>query len=69
MSRYGQLYETAAGIRRQLLDLLPGELVGNYTPADAKRIVREVATRRIGLVDHLAATWEALEEEMKKEEG
>lgn len=69
MSRYGRLYEDASRVRRRLQDALPGLLVGNYTPADAKRIVREEATKSIGRIDQLADEWAAIEAEMAKEPG
>lgn len=65
MSRYGRLFEEASLIRRQLQNLLPGRLIGNYTPADARRIVRE-ENPLVGRVDQLASEWERLERKMKE---
>lgn len=69
MSRYGRLYEDASRVRRRLQDALPGLLVGNYTPYDAKRIVREEAAKLIDRVDQLANEWADIEAEMAKEPG
>lgn len=66
MSEYGRLYEAASRIRRRLEEALPGLLVGNYTPADAKRIVREEMTRRVSGVDQLADEWARFEEIMRE---
>jgi len=63
VSRYGQLFDEASRIRRQLEDLLSGRLTGNYTPADARRIVRE-PNPLVEQVDQLALDLERLEQEM-----
>ncbi len=66
MTRYGDLYEKASHIRRQLQALLPGRLTGNYTPDDARRFAREPAKSIVEQVDELAAEWERLERKMRE---
>lgn len=65
MSRYGQLFEEASMIRRRLVALLPGRLTGNYTSADARRIVRE-DNPLIDEVDKLSDEWDRIEEKMRE---
>lgn len=66
MSEYGRLYEQASVIHRQLQQLLPGSLVGNYTPADAKIKAREAMSRFVSQVDRLVDEWTALEKQMRE---
>ena len=67
MSRYGQLWEGAARVRRTLEEQLPGKLPHNYTPDDAMRVAREEATKLVARVDLLAEEWAYIEREMAKE--
>jgi hypothetical protein len=64
VTRYGDLYEKAAHIRRQLQALLPGQLTGNYTSADARRFAREMKPL-VEQVDALADEWDRLERKMR----